>query len=292
MRPIPQWTEFRRYPVVSATILLAVIVSVRFWTGGSIDLLVENADIGRGQLWRLLTSTLPHVNIMHLAFNLYWLWALGTIVEGAFGHRRTVPLLALLAAGSGAVEYAVMDGGIGLSGVGYGLFGLLWVLHRRDARFADAMDSRTAGVFIIWFFVCIALTVTRVMPVANIAHGVGAILGALVGYAVGAPSRRRTAIAGLSLVMLASLAGALWLRPWINVSPRAGDDEARRAYDALMEDRDDEALLWCRQAARLAPRRSENWDNLGIALQRVGQPAEAARAHEKARVLDPATTEH
>ena len=292
MRAVPQWTEFRRYPVVSATLLLAIIASVRFWSGGSIDLLVENADIGRGQVWRLVTSALPHVNLMHLAFNLYWLWGLGTIVEGAFGHWRTAALLILLAAGSGAADYAIMDGGIGLSGVGYGLFGLLWILHRRgDARFADAMDSRTVGLFAIWFFVCIALTAAQVMRVGNIAHGAGAVLGVLLGYAIALPSRRREATATLLLVVLVSIAGALWLRPWINLSPRAGDDEARRGYDALMANDDDESLRWCRQAVRLAPHRSDNWINLGIAMERAGQPAESAKAYERARELDPATTQ-
>src|SRR5436309_2497422 len=83
---------------------------------------------------------------------------------------------------SGALEFGFSDGGVGLSGVGYGLFGLLWILSKRDHRFADAVDARTIQTFIIWFFVCIATTIMHVMQVANIAHGGGAALGILTGY--------------------------------------------------------------------------------------------------------------
>jgi membrane associated rhomboid family serine protease len=63
----------------------------------------------------------------------------------------------------------------------YGFFGFLWVLQRRDPRFADAMDDRTAGLFVAWFFLCILLTVSQVLRVGNVAHASGAAIGALVG---------------------------------------------------------------------------------------------------------------
>jgi len=47
--------------------------------------------------------------------------------------------------------------------VGYGLFGLLWVLSRRDERFRDSIDPRTVVVFVVWFF-CIATTLTHTFP--------------------------------------------------------------------------------------------------------------------------------
>ena len=47
--------------------------------------LVMDCRAWKGQPWRLVTSALPHVDLLHLAFNLYWLWAFGTTVEGVFG---------------------------------------------------------------------------------------------------------------------------------------------------------------------------------------------------------------
>lgn len=47
-----------------------------------------NSLIEAGEIWRLLSSTFIHIGIIHLAFNLYALWALGPLTEESFGHRR------------------------------------------------------------------------------------------------------------------------------------------------------------------------------------------------------------
>lgn len=287
MRTTPQWTEFRHYPAITGTMLLAVLVSVWWWTGGSIDMLDENSMLARGQVWRLLTSALPHVNFWHLIFNLYWCWVFGTAVEGAFGHLRTVGILALLAIGSGAADYAVLDGGVGLSGVGYGLFGLLWVLHRRDPRFADALDPQTVVMFIGWFIFCIVATYTRVMPVANVAHGMGALLGVVIGYAISLPQHRKVVSVAATVMVVVSILGATILRPWTNLSATAGHDAAARGYVALMTGHNEEAVDWYTYAAKLSPREATNWFSLGLALQRTGRDAEALADLSKAIELDP-----
>src|SRR5262249_49771910 len=128
MPNVPTWKEFPRYPVVSGVAQLAVGVTIAWWSGINISPLFENAEIRRGQIWRFVTSILPHLGILHLAFNLYWLWVLGTTVERVYGHFRTALLILLLALGSGSFDFAFSQGGVGLSGVGYGLFGLLYVV--------------------------------------------------------------------------------------------------------------------------------------------------------------------
>src|SRR5262249_35919136 len=142
------------------------------------------AMIRRGELWRLITSIFPHGGILHLVFNVYWLWVFGTLIEEIYGHLKTAALIVLVAAVSSAMEFAFASGGIGLSGVGYGLFGLLWALSRNDQRFVDAIDRRTVELFVGWFFFCIIATLTKIMPIANIAHGSGAVLGILTGLAI------------------------------------------------------------------------------------------------------------
>jgi membrane associated rhomboid family serine protease len=71
-------------------------------------------------------------------------------LEEAFGPWKALGLILLLAAGSSA-EYAYAVGSVGLSGVGYGLFGLVWVLSHRDERFRGAIDGQTVALFIFWF---------------------------------------------------------------------------------------------------------------------------------------------
>lgn len=155
MRPPPKWTEFPRYPVIAGTILLAVAVTIAWWAKWDVSVLFATAEIRRGQLWRLFTSIFPHLDISHLIFNIYWIWVFGSLIEGVYGHFKTAAFVALLAVGSSSFEFAFAQGGVGLSGVGYGFFGLLWVLSRRDERFREAIDQRTVAVFVVWFFFCI-----------------------------------------------------------------------------------------------------------------------------------------
>jgi membrane associated rhomboid family serine protease len=170
----------QKHPVISGTALLAIGVTVAWWTGTSISPLLDSAEIRRGQIWRLATSTFPHVNFLHLAFNVYWLWVFGTAVERAFGHLRTVLLMLFLAVASSTWDFALTDGGLGLSGVGYGLVGLLYVLSQYDERFRGSIDKSTVNLFIGWFFFGVFATATHMFNVANGAHGTGALFGALL----------------------------------------------------------------------------------------------------------------
>jgi len=111
-------------------------------------------------------------------------------LEQVFGPIKTAGLILLFAVVPNALEFAFLTGGIGLSCVGYGFFGLLWVVASRDERFRDAIDQRTIQVFVVWFFVCIVATLTNLMLVANIAHAGGGVLGILAGLAIARPDRR------------------------------------------------------------------------------------------------------
>jgi hypothetical protein len=52
---------------------------------------------------------------------------------------------------SSSFQFALGDGGVGLSGVGYGLFGLLYVLSKHDDRFKECIDQRTVNLFLKGF---------------------------------------------------------------------------------------------------------------------------------------------
>jgi membrane associated rhomboid family serine protease len=234
VRPPPRLTEFPKYPIAAGVSLLAIVVTGAWWAGKDISPVLATEMIGRGELWRLVTCILPHAGILHLLFNVYWVWVFGTLLEQVFGPIKTAGLILLFAVGSSALEFAFFSGGVGLSGVGYGFFGLLWVLSSRDERFFDAVDRPTIQLFVVWFFVCIGLTLANVMPVANLAHGGGAVLGILVGFAVARPDRRIPVIAGIvGFVVLSVCAATLW-RPALNMSDRGGYEEGRLGYEALV----------------------------------------------------------
>jgi membrane associated rhomboid family serine protease len=162
------------------------------------------------------------VTSLHLAFNIYWLWILGTIVERVYGHLRTAALIALFALGSSSLEFAFSVGGIGLSGVGYGLFALLWVLSRHDERFRGAVNQKIVRLFIGWFFFCILLTAMHIFPVGNIAHGTGAVLGFLTATATVMPHLRRLITIGIAAVLLFGVWASTLGRPSINLSRTGG----------------------------------------------------------------------
>ena len=289
MRRPPPWSEFTKYPIVSGTIALAVGVTLAWWSGKvEISSLFASAEIRRGELWRLLTSVLPHANILHLAFNVYWIWVFGTLAEEIFGHAKTFAIFVLLAVASNGAEYAFLDGGVGLSGIGYGLFGMMWMLSKRDRRFDGVIDQSTITMFVVWFFICIASTVAG-YPIANVAHGVGAIAGALLGFAISAPPRQRLMTSSaLTLLVAMVLVCATFARPWVNLSRHGGEEEARLGYDALMADHNEEALRWFRDATRMQPRIAGDWFDLGIACERLKRHAEATAAFNRAHELEPA----
>lgn len=219
MRRPPDLSAFPNFPVTGGTVLLAVGVTLAKLAGRDVSKLYETVAIRQGEIWRLVSCTLPHVNVMHLIFNAYWTWVFGTLVEEVYGHFRTAAIFLLFALVANGSEYAILDGGIGLSGVGYGLFGLIWVLSYRRSEFSGAIDRNTVVLFVIWFFACIVTTLTGILPVANIAHGMGAAIGALLGYALTVHGVRRQLSSGaIAAVVAAVLLGTTIARPWINLA--------------------------------------------------------------------------
>lgn len=288
----PRWTEIPKYPVIVGVGLLAAAVTLAWWGGANISDLFPSAEIRRGQFWRLFTSSLPHIDILHLAFNLYWLWVFGTAIERVFGHAKTAILISLFAVGSASLDFALDLGGVGLSGAGYGLFGLLWILSARDERFRDAIDQTTIKLFIGWFFLCIITTLSGVYPVANVAHGAGAILGILTGYALTLPRFRLQTSALIVAILVFGIWGDTLGRPIINLSKKVGYEEGKWGYDALIAGRNDEAIKWLRDGVKFRPKEPIYWYNLGIAYHRLGNVPAAMAAYKRAHELEPTNADY
>ena len=282
MRRPPKWTEFFRYPVITGTVLLSVGVTVAWWAKLDVSKLFESAMISRGEFWRLLTSMFPHVSALHLIFNIYWLWVFGTLVEEIYGASKTMGLILLFAVGPNALEYGFASGGVGLSGVGYGLFGLLWILSRRDERFRDAIDNRTIQLFVGWFFFCVVLTYTNVVNVGNIAHGAGAFLGILIGWAITLPEHRPVLIGSITVLIAFGLWAATLGRPKVNLSQSGGDEEFLLGSKAVEAKHDEEALRWLRRGVSYRHPRAGCWAMLGLTYYRLQDIPDALSAYRKA----------
>lgn len=235
-------------PVTFAVMGVAVVVTVGYWL--EVEwvkdyLLMNPPSIWDGQLWRLVTACFLHANFLHLIFNLYWVWILGSLLEQWLGPARYTALLLLFAFGSSAAQFTFDGPAVGLSGVGFALFGLFYALRLQKDFAAAVMSPQTVQIWVIWFFACIVLTYAKVMPVGNTAHGVGALIGWAVGRALLA---RRTALwlTALTAAVLL-LTGAAFYQPW------SGDYAWHQGYKLLMRGDTAGALAWYRQAARAKP---------------------------------------
>jgi membrane associated rhomboid family serine protease len=289
MRPPPPPTySTLNANIVTATVgLLALAVTLAWWAGRDVSALFPTRA-GLHEPWRLLTAILPHVNVLHLIFNLYWLWTFGTLAEESFGHVRTALLYLFLAAGSNAIAGALGENGIGLSGVGYGLFGMWWVLSRKDERFRDAVDGNTIAMLVGWFFLCIFLTKTGAMRVANVAHGAGAMLGILTGLAVAGHGLPRYLYAGAAGALVAlALFGGSFVRPYLHPHEDAGRDFAQKGLQELKAGRYQEGAELYERAVQADSDHANWWYNLGVAYVRLRKADEAEAALARAVRLQP-----
>lgn len=277
------------FPVTSLTAFLAICVTLFWWDGNDISFLFMDYRAWWGEPWRLVTSCLPHVDFVHLASNLFWLWVFGTVVEKRLGALRTAAFFLLFETGAAAAEYALFDGGVGLSGVGYGLFGMLWVLSRRDKRFAGSMDGQTVTLFLVWLVLCILLSMLRLWQIGNVAHVAGLVLGLFAGYSLSAhaPRQRFIGWGSIALTMMFIMLASYVARPYVNLSPTAGTDIAYHGALKLEAGQPEVALPLLQEAVKLKPREPDWWCNLGIAYQQLHRYPEALEAYQRSLKLNP-----
>lgn len=132
-----------------------------------------------GQPWRLITPIFLHLGIVHLLFNMYWLAIFGSQIESRRGPFRLAALVLIAAAVSNLAQYLWNGPGFGgMSGVGYALFGYVWMKSRYDVSSGFVMHPNTAILFIAWFILCMT---GWVGPIANAAHGAGLVVGCALG---------------------------------------------------------------------------------------------------------------
>jgi rhomboid protease GluP len=135
-------------------------------------------SIREGAYWGLITSAFVHMALWHLAFNMYWLWVLGSRMERAIGSARFLAFILTSAFISSAVQLAISDeAGIGASGVVYAIFGFMWVARQRYQTFNEVLNQQTIKLFVIWLFGCVVATYLGIWKVGNAAHARALYLG-------------------------------------------------------------------------------------------------------------------
>lgn len=149
--------------------------------------------IRQGQIWRLFSPCILHSDLLHILFNMLWLWYLGRPVEQRIGPLRTLLLTLVAGIGSNTMQY-FMSGPffIGYSGVITALAGFIWVreriapwegypLNRSTILFLLFFISAIFGLQVVSFCIQIFTNYNFAPPIANTAHIVGALIGAYLG---------------------------------------------------------------------------------------------------------------
>ena len=166
--------------------------------------------VAAGEYYRLITAAFLHGSVIHIAFNMYALFAFGTQVENALGRVRYIALYLVSALGGSTLSYLLADVGprgvfpvssassVGASGAVFGLFGAYYVIAKR----LRADTGQIVGLIVI------NLAFGFVVPqIDNWAHIGGLATGLAVTVAMSKVPRgpRRGAIQGVAVAGIAVL---------------------------------------------------------------------------------------
>ena len=147
-------------------------------------------SLKQGQVWRLVTPIFIHLDLMHLVFNMLWLYQLGSILESRYTPAR-FGLLVLFAGIAGVVAQSCMPfewggsilGG-GMSGVVFGLLGFLWVKSRYDPDSGLMLNNNVFIFMMAWLVLGFSGILESAFGwnIANWAHAGGLVAGMLSAF--------------------------------------------------------------------------------------------------------------
>lgn len=137
-------------------------------------------EIRDGEIWRIITPIFLHGGMLHLFFNMLWLYQLG----GAIEKLEKPWYLAAIVFGLGAVcntaQYLISGPNfLGMSGVVYGLLGYTWMMGMYQPRSRYFISQGTVSFMMVWLVLCLVGVIPNV---ANTQHIAGMIAGSAFGF--------------------------------------------------------------------------------------------------------------
>ena len=180
-----------------------------------VHLLLRDPDqIWHGSYLGLFTSFFIHLDIMHILFNMLWIWRMGSTLEQTIAPWKYILFLVTATMVGSCCELLISgQTGAGASGAGYALMGLLWAGRGFHDSWRRLATRETLNLFLIWGVFCIFLTITKIMPVGNGAHFGGLLFGFAIGHLFFAPRRKPVWAAALVFLFGVCVVSLTWL-PW------------------------------------------------------------------------------
>lgn len=190
MNPFDQLKLWARYnPVTAILITLSIAVAVLSNFGSNFQLIrilfiseyqQGLPEIIKGQLWRLLTPVFIHFGVIHILFNMLWLYQLGSAIEQTQRSQRLIILIIVTSLLSNLAQYYWSGPGFGgMSGVVYGLLAYIWIQGKFNPRAGIGLQQNIVLMMLVWFVVC---WLGLVGNIANMAHTIGLVSGAILGF--------------------------------------------------------------------------------------------------------------
>jgi membrane associated rhomboid family serine protease len=127
-------------------------------------------DVANGGWWRLVTAAFLHASILHIAFNMYALWIIGSAVEQYLGRARYlgVYLVSGLAGSAGALVLTPLSVTVGASGAIFGILGAMLIIEWQ-------LTGRLAGQAMT------LIVINLVLSFAIAGISIGGHIGGLIG---------------------------------------------------------------------------------------------------------------
>ena len=160
--------------------------------------------VADGEWWRIVTAGFLHAGIIHIAFNMYFLYFLGQILEPMIGKLRfgMIYAVSLVGASFAVMVYSPNSPTVGASGAVFGLMGAAILAMR--ARGIDPMQSGLGLTLVL------NLGITFLIPGISIGGHIGGLVaGGIVGYLLFEVADRRRSLATPVLVGCGVLGVAL-----------------------------------------------------------------------------------
>jgi GlpG protein len=190
-------TIFRLMPVTLSLIIISVLIALASSFGRNTQMLLPFfiseyiggglREVFQGQVWRLITPIFIHFGLIHILFNMLWMFDLGGVIERMQGSPRMGVLVGVTAVTGNLAQFwwAGPDFG-GMSGVIYGLLGYVWIQGQLNPRSGLVLHQYVVIMMLAWFVLC---WTGMIGSVANMAHTVGLISGVVLGW-IYSPNKR------------------------------------------------------------------------------------------------------
>lgn len=180
---------------------------------GALNIILPYGD----PIWKLVTTAFIHSPsmLMHLVFNMMWLFQLGSLMERGIGSAKTAIFIIVCAFVCSSFSLSIEGPSIGFSGVVYAMAGFMWTAWPRWTGFLENFGGRTIRLMLGWQAICFVLSWLNYANIANTAHISGMLFGAIIGRWACRGNNKSGALWMASSIATAAIALLVWFwSPW------------------------------------------------------------------------------